>query len=381
MTGIRPPGTVPPEVSPRADAVPTATGIHQPWFSVRRELPPRRQAALSAMAFLLPLALWCALSYVPWIWHPLMLVDNPGDSGFLTAGMRVNRATFADENAKLVAAGKAPATGAPANPLFVPAPDAVARAFYTAFTTPPLRRDEPWLYEALLHSIRAIIIGFSISVAIAVPLGILCGSFRAISHLVEPVVDFIRYMPYPAFAPLVVAVFGIDDPPKIAIIVIATVFCTTLVVANTARQVDRSLLEAAQTLGADQRRLLTHVVVPAMLPNLYNDLRIALGSAWTSLIVAELIGASSGISYFINQQGKYRNYDKVFVGIICIGLIGLATDQILSFAGRFLFPWQGQPQSRAARAVWMAVTLPLRLPWLAVRLLFARAPAAGRGPA
>lgn len=368
------PGTVPPEVNPPADAVQKGIKTYAPWFAVRRELPPRRQAGLSALAFLLPVALWCAVSYVPWIWHPLMLVNDPGGSSFLATDMRIERATFDAENAKLAAAGKPLATGVRANPKFLPPPHLVAIAFYTAFTTPPQRRDEPWLYEALLHSIRTIAIGFSIAITIAVPLGILCGSYRAVSHLIEPVFDFIRYLPYPCFGALMMAIFGIDDPPKIAIIVIATTFCTTLVVANTARQVDRALIEAAQTLGADQRHLLTHVVVPAMLPNLYNDLRIALGSAWVSLTIAEIIGAYSGISQFIILQGKYRNFDNVFVGIITIGLIGLATDQFLAFAGRFLFPWQGQPQSRTARAVWLAITLPFRLPWFAARFVrFTRA--------
>ena len=82
------------------------------------------------------------------------------------------------------------------------------------------------------------------------------------------------------------------------------------------------------------------MILPGILPNLYNDMRILIGWAWTYLIVAELIGASSGISYFINQQGKYRHYDNVFAGIIMIGLIGLAFDQLLAYLAQFLFPWQ-----------------------------------------
>ena len=77
-----------------------------------------------------------------------------------------------------------------------------------------------------------------------------------------------------------------------------------------------------------------------ILPKLYRDLRILLGWAWTYLIVAELIGASSGISYFINQQAKYRNYDNVFAAIAMIGIIGLTTDQVLGLIERFLFPWE-----------------------------------------
>lgn len=336
------------------------------WFAVRRELPPHRRALLQVCAFLLPLAAWCVVSYVPWIWHPLMRVTVPGGSDFLTVGMMVERGAFADENVKLVTAGKAIAEGERANPVFLPPPHAVARALYTGFTTPPVRRGEPWLHQSLLHSISVIAWGFGIAVLIGVPLGILCGSLRAVAQVVEPFVDFIRYMPAPAFGALAVAVFGIDDQPKIAIIVIATLFTTILVVANTARQVDHALLEAAQTLGARDRQLLTNVIIPGMLPQLYQDLRIMLGCAWTALIVAELIGASSGISQFINQQGKYRNYDNVFAGIILIGLIGLVTDQVLAFIGRFLFSWQSHRHSRTERAIWQVATWPLRLAGRAV---------------
>ncbi|MEI6526416.1 MAG: ABC transporter permease subunit, partial [Planctomycetota bacterium] len=125
--------------------------------------------------------------------------------------------------------------------------------------------------------------------------------------------------------------------PKIAIIVIGTFFQQVLVVANTVRKVDGSLLEAAQTLGAKRRQLVLRVLLPASLPDLYTDLRILLGWAWTYLIVAEVVGVSSGITFFINQQAKYRNFDNVYAAILIIGFIGLATDQILGFIGERLF--------------------------------------------
>jgi NitT/TauT family transport system permease protein len=118
-----------------------------------------------------------------------------------------------------------------------------------------------------------------------------------------------------------------------------------LIIANTTRRIDPSLLEAAQTLGASRRQLLFRVVVPGVITEIYTDMRVLLGWAWTYLIVAELIGVSSGITYFINQQAKYRNYDKVFASIILIGLIGLFTDILLAALGRRLFPWI--PSSRA----------------------------------
>ena len=321
------------------------------WVAVRRDLSPKRQAVLTVGAFLLPLLVWCVISYVPFIWHPLITVTNPGGSSFLAKDMMIERGLFAEENAKVVAEGKLAAEGYRSNPVFLPPPHAVGRAMYTAFLTPPVRKGEPWLHESLWHSLQIIFWGFTAAAIIGVPVGILCGTFSFFSKLVEPFVDFIRYMPAPAFGALMVAVCGINDGPKIAIIFIGTFFQLVLVVANTTRQTDRALLEAAQTLGAKGRQLVMHVVLPGILPNLYNDMRILLGWAWTYLIVAELIGASSGISYFINQQGKYRNYDNVFAGIILIGLIGLITDQVLAIMGRVLFPWQGKPPGAVGKVI------------------------------
>ena len=250
------------------------------------------------------------------------------------------RPAFAEENAKAVAAGGHAATGLPANPVFLPAPHEVGRAFWTAFTTPPILRGEPWLHQSLALSIKTIFWGFVISSLVGVPLGIVCGAYGPVSRLFEPVIDFVRYMPAPAFGALAVAVLGIYDAPKIAIIVLGTFFQQVLVIANTVRRHDPALVEAAQTLGARPGQLLLRVIVPSCLVDIYNDQRILLGWAWTYLIVAEVVGVSSGITFFINQQAKYRNFDNVYAAIIIIGVIGLTTDQALAFLGRQIFVWK-----------------------------------------
>jgi NitT/TauT family transport system permease protein len=142
-----------------------------------------------------------------------------------------------------------------------------------------------------------------------------------------------------------VAILGIHDAPKIAIIFIGTFFQQVLVIGNTTRQLDPALIEAAQTLGARGATLVTHVVVPGVIARVYTDMRILLGWAWTYLIVAELIGTSTGITWFITQQARYKNYDNVYAAIIIIGVIGLGTDLFLSWLGKRIFPWErGQKQ-------------------------------------
>jgi NitT/TauT family transport system permease protein len=307
------------------------------WLAVLRPLSARRQAGLWVGSFLLPLFAWCIVSYVPFIWHPLVKVDSPGDVSWFREGQLIPREQFAVESDKALAAGGRAPQGRRVNPIFLPAPHQVGRALYTAFTTPPVLRGDAWLHESLWLSIQTIFWGFLLSSAIGVPLGILCGSFAALARLTEPVVDFIRYMPAPAFGALMVAIFGIYQQPKIAIIFIGTFFQQVLVIANTVRKVDPALIEAAQTLGAKRPQLVWRVIVPASLPDLYNDLRILLGWAWTYLIVAEVVGISSGITFFINQQAKYRNFDNVYAAILIIGVIGLVTDQLLALLGRQFF--------------------------------------------
>lgn len=311
-------------------------------FAIRREPSPGRSLVLKAMSFLLPLMLWCVVSYVPGVWHPLVRITDAGDS-FFRAGTTIDRTSMDAANAKLAAAGGRSIAGDPENPVYLPAPHRVALAFYTAFTTPPLRKDDPWLHESLAHSLRIIATGFGLACVVGVPVGILCGTFPGVSRVVEPVVDFVRYMPPPVFGALAVAVLGLYDGPKTAIIFVGTVFCMVRVVANTTRQLDPALLEAAMTLGAGRRRLLVGVILPGVLPNLYNDLRILLGAAWTLLTVAELIGVLTGISYFIDRQGKYFRFENVYAGIIMIGLLGMLVDKALTVIGARLFPWQGKP--------------------------------------
>ncbi|MCC5850208.1 MAG: ABC transporter permease subunit [Verrucomicrobia bacterium] len=331
----------------------------RPPFTPFAPASPRARILMTWGSFLFPLVVWCAVSYLPFFWHPMVRITDPGGVTFLEAGQLIEKEALARENARVIVAGGEPAVGRPSNPIFLPAPHRVAVAMVRSFTTPPRRAGEPWLHQSLWHSIRIIFWGFLWSCVFGVPLGLLCGVYAGCSRMTEPVVDFIRYMPAPAFGALAVAVFGIHDAPKIAIIFIGTFFQMVLVIANTTRKMDPALLEAAQTLGAKRRHQLFQVVFPGVAADLYNDLRILLGWAWTYLIVAEYIGASSGITYFIYQQARYRIYDNVFAAILMIGIIGFFTDRIFEDLSLVFFPWKSngrrsilaRPFSRTKRPV------------------------------
>jgi NitT/TauT family transport system permease protein len=309
------------------------------WFGGPLDFDARKRALLGIGSFLLPLLVWCLVSYVPFIWHPKVKVTEPGGVDYFQVGMLVDKAQFADESDYAKEQNLAPPAGVPANPIYLPAPHEVARAFYTGFAKHPVQKDAPWLHESLWHSIQIIFWGFVLSSIVGVPLGILAGTYATFARLSEPFIEYFRYLPAPAFGALAVAILGIYDGPKIAIIVIGTLFQQVLIIANTTRKLEATIIEAARTLGTRGIKLLTKVVVPGILPDLYRDQRILLGWAWTYLIVAELIGTSSGITWYITQQARYQHFENVYAAIMIIGIIGFGTDLILARLGKRLFPW------------------------------------------
>jgi len=307
---------------------------------VARELSPQSKILLGFGSFLIPILIWCAVSYLPFIWHPQVQITNSGSVSFLQVGSRVDKSVFYAEAQNAVNTGTEPPQGNLVNPIYLPAPHQVATALVTAFTTPPAQADAPWFHQSLWHSIKIVFSAFFIASLVGIPLGILCGFSNKISQLTEPFVEFFRYLPAPAFGALAVAILGINDAPKIAIIVIGTLFQQILIIANTTRMVDRGLIEAGYTLGTNKAKSLFHVVIPAALPDIYRDLRVLLGWAWTYLIVSELIGTTTGITWFITQQARYQNFDNVYAAILIIGVIGLVCDVILMKLGQHLFKWK-----------------------------------------
>lgn len=315
-------------------------------FAGPLDIDARRRTLLAIGSFLLPLLLWCLVSYVPFIWHPKVQVTDPGGVDYFQVGMLVDRAQFQDETEYVREQGLPLPAGKPANPIYLPAPHEVAKAFYTGFAKAPVQKDAPWLHESLWHSIQIIFWGFLISSIVGVPLGILAGTYASVGRLSEPFIEYFRYLPAPAFGALAVAILGIYDGPKIAIIVIGTLFQQVLIIANTTRKLEATIVEAAKTLGTRGPRLITKVVVPGILPDLYRDQRILLGWAWTYLIVAELIGTSSGITWYITQQARYQHFENVYAAIMIIGIIGFGTDLILARLGKRLFPWDRTQERR-----------------------------------
>lgn len=191
-------------------------------------------------------------------------------------------------------------------------------------------------------SLYVILVGFAISSVIAVPIGVLSGSFRIVEAFVEPIVNFTRYLPVSALIPLLILWVGIGTAEKVAVVIIGTFFQQVLMTADVSAAVSKDLLDAAYTLGAKRRQVIRRVLLPAVLPGVVDTLRVTMGLAWTYLVVAELVGAFKGLGYMIMTSMRGLATDTIFVGILTIGLMGLFFDQLFKIIRQIVVPWTAQ---------------------------------------
>ena len=186
-------------------------------------------------------------------------------------------------------------------------------------------------------SIYRISLGFLISTVVALPIGILIGSYRRWEAAIEPFVDFIRYMPVVAFVPLSILWAGTGDVQKLLIIFIGTFFQQVLLLMDNVKSVPRDFINLGRTLQMPEWRILQRIVLPSALPAIWDSMRISLGWAWTWLVVAELVAATSGLGYRITTAQRYFQTDLIFGYLLILGILGLATDQVMKYASRRLF--------------------------------------------
>lgn len=220
-----------------------------------------------------------------------------------------------------------------ANPMFLPSPmDVVDRLVVQA------QNGELW--SDLAVSAYRIGMAFLIATLMAVPLGILMGTSRYIEASTQPFIDFVRYMPVVAFVPLSILWVGTGEEQKFLIIWMGTFFQQVLMVADAVRQTPRSLIDVGETLGLRNREILMRIVLRSSAPQIWNTLRITLGWAWTWLVVAELVAATSGLGFRIVLAQRYLQTDMIFGYVIVLGLLGLISDQLMRALGRVMFRYE-----------------------------------------
>ncbi len=218
------------------------------------------------------------------------------------------------------------------NPLFAPSPARVWTAWVDMILHRGFLSDVGW-------SVFRIIAGFLIAAVMAVPLGLLMGSFEIVRSFFQPPINFVRYMPASAFIPLLILLVGLDENEKLTIIWIGVFFQLALMVMDIAHRVPDEMLNVAYTLGASRWKVFYKVFLPATFPEVVDALRITMGWAWTYLIVAEIVAAERGIGSFILISERFLRSDRIIAAIITIGILGLITDTVIAAIHRRAFPY------------------------------------------
>ena len=218
------------------------------------------------------------------------------------------------------------------NAVFLPTPAAVWEAARSV-----LSDDTLWL--DLKASLLRVSEGFLLAAALGIPLGLLMGSFKVFEGLLQPLTEFVRYIPVPALVPICMVLFGIDELSKVMLIWLGTFFQLVLMVADETRRVPYELLQVSYTLGAKRREVVRLVIWRAAMPGIFDALRLCNGWAWTYLVVAELVAADEGLGYRVLKFSRFLQTPKIWVYLLLLGIIGLGLDMLFRTLNRKLFHW------------------------------------------
>ena len=255
-------------------------------FSLRSPLPRATATLLGLLAPLLVAGVWCLLTY----------------GGFVDSD-------------------------------FLPTPTEVVRGTLQLF----LQYD---LWTAILTSSRRILLAFLLASALALPLGVLMGSFDVVNRFFEPIVAPLRYMPISAFIPLLILWFGIYGKQKIAFLFLGVFVYLLPVVVSAIRLVPEELVQTSLTLGASRWQVIRTVLLPSALPEIFDSFRVMNAISWTYVILAEAVNPEHGLGYMVELARTHQKASWSFAGLLVIGGIGLLTDFLIRSLSAILFGWR-----------------------------------------
>lgn len=223
-----------------------------------------------------------------------------------------------------------------ANPLFLPKPEAVARAFVEVSTE---GYQGSTLLEHLGASLYRILVAFGLACLIGIPLGVLMGTSETARALLSPMIEFYRPLPPLGIYTLLVMWLGIGEESKLALLFLAALPGLIIATIQAVQNIDPIYVRAAKALGASTRTIVLQVYLPAAGPTILAGMRIALGFTYTVLVAAEIVAASAGIGWMIWDAAKFLLSDVVIMGLIVLGLTGVALDMVMRMLGQILMPW------------------------------------------
>ncbi|SHG72613.1 ABC transporter permease [Streptoalloteichus hindustanus] len=198
------------------------------------------------------------------------------------------------------------------------------------------------LWERLGVSLRRVAYGSVYGIGIGVGLGLLMGLVPAVRATVEPLVTFLRALPPLAYLSLLVIWFGIDEEPKVYLLMIAAFPPVAVATAAAVTGVNRQYVEAARALGARGWQVVASVILPASAPEILTGVRLAVGIAYGSVVAAETVNGADGIGGMVLNAQRYNQTSVVILGLVVIGVTGLLIDSLLVALSRLLSPWRGR---------------------------------------
>jgi len=226
------------------------------------------------------------------------------------------------------------------NPILLPAPDEVMRAGIKMAASGELLRH-------ITASLSRVVWGFSIAAALGIVVGTALGRSRLLEHLVEPMLEMLRPIPPLAFLPMMVLWFGIGEASKVAFITYAAFFPIFTTTIEGIKYVDPVLIRAASSLGASERQIFWHVVLPAATPNIITGMRLAFGLSFFVIVAAEFIAADSGLGFLINDARTFFLVSNMLLGAAVIGIIGVLANVLLRRIEGRLLRWRKESRSQA----------------------------------
>ncbi|CAB3702725.1 Putative aliphatic sulfonates transport permease protein SsuC [Trinickia soli] len=197
------------------------------------------------------------------------------------------------------------------------------------------------LMSDILISCFRILIGFVGAVAIGVPVGLLMSRNKLIFDLIDPLLQFVRPVPPLAYIPLLVVWFGIGELPKAILILVGTIPVIIIGTMSGVKSTPALRISVARTLGATNAQIFRRIVLPSAMPEIFTAMRVGIGVAWTCLVAAELIAASSGLGWLVQFAGQALQVGVVIVGIVIIGVIGYAMELAIRKLENWVVPWRG----------------------------------------
>jgi len=201
------------------------------------------------------------------------------------------------------------------------------------------------LFTNLLISIARVLKGYAIGAFLGITIGILIGLFRGAEKSLDLIIGFLRPIPIVAWVPVLILWMGIDESSKITVIIIGSFWPILINTIQGIKGADKKFLEVSEILEKNKLEVLTKIVFPSALPSIFTGLRIGIGSAWMSVITAEVIAATSGIGYQIAYARELSQPDVMLVGVFSIGVVGFLIDYLIKRLQVVIIKWDSNSES------------------------------------